>query len=94
MAENTGLRREGRHTTSGKAPANDLLACNSDHRNPEIGVAGQKMRKIPMRKTRGGAHAVTIGNHFESGVVPGRSKWEISDQQTRSDMKTVEERGK
>ena len=45
-----------------KAPAKELVRRDSGDRNSEIGVADQKMRKIPMRSTREGGHAVTIGD--------------------------------
>ena len=36
-------------TKGGKDPAKQLVGRNSGDRNSEIGVAGQTMRKIPMR---------------------------------------------
>ena len=53
MAENIGLSREGLCTTGGKVPAKELVRRDSGHRNPETRAASQKMRKLPMRYTRG-----------------------------------------
>jgi hypothetical protein len=79
--KNSGLRREGLRTTDGKASAKERLARDSGDRNREIGATSQIRENFDALDTGGGgggAAGFKNGPQTDPGVVPGKSKWEIS----------------